>query len=89
MILNYYSVKDIKSGEFGQVFTSPNNDTATREYLTALQDERTMMNKYPQDFELFYLFAIDSLTGKIVDNNTQFVTNAIIAKKTEVKNDEK
>lgn len=88
MILNYYSVKDLKSGEYGNVFASANNDTAKREYLTALQDERTMMNKYPNDFELYYVFAIDNVNGRIVDNNIKFVCNAVIVQKKEVKDEE-
>ena len=83
----YYSVYDKKARSYGQIFASPNDESAKREYLVALQDNRSMLNKFPDDFELHYLFTINSESGKVIDNQVVFVCNAVIAEKNEESNE--
>ncbi len=65
MITRLYSVYDSKSEIFMAPFVQPTDAVAVRDIITAAQDEKTKIARWPQDLELFYLGEYNDTTGRV------------------------
>ena len=59
-----YGIKDVKEG-FIEVFIQPNDLVALRNFSMAPKKSGTMINQYPEDFELWKIAEINSNSGEI------------------------
>lgn len=65
MIMQIYSVRDAKSEIFNTPFYGNTHAEAERSFRTAVNDPQTSLNKFPEDFDLWYLGTYDTITGQI------------------------
>lgn len=65
MIFNVYSIFDKVAREYLSPTLDVNHDTARRNFLSALLSAQTIMNKFPSDYELYYIGDFDSETSDI------------------------
>jgi len=81
MILKIFSIRDAKSSLFHAPFYKISHGEAERDFRTASNDEKSTLNKYPEDFDLYYLGEYDDNTGKFQSLDTpQHVMKAVQAK---------
>lgn len=76
--LKIFSIRDSKAEYFAPPFFQQNHALAERMFRTATNDPQSQVNKYPQDFDLYYLGTYDDQTGKIqVLDSPEHVIKAI------------
>lgn len=65
MILYVFSTRDRAADVFSQPFFSPTKGTAIRSFSDEINrvDVNNMLNKHPDDFDLYYLGTYDDNTG--------------------------
>lgn len=73
MILNVYSVRDIKSGFLTPTFEL-NDAIALRNYKFACSKSDSILNFNPVDFELYRIAKFDSNTGEFFDIEREVIT---------------
>ena len=61
-----YSVRDSKGEVFLQPFLQKTHGEAERNFKTAAMDDKSSINKYPEDFDLYFLGEFDDVEGKII-----------------------
>lgn len=70
MVLKMYSVRDAK----GEIFHPPHylrsHGEAERTFHQLVKDEKSMISKFPEDYDLYYLGDYDDNTGKITPLDT-------------------
>lgn len=66
MLESHYALKDIKSSAFLTPFKSANSITAMRELSISVNDDKSMLGKFPEDFQLFHVADYDTNTGKFI-----------------------
>lgn len=66
MIVQFYAVQDKKVGAFMPVFQMRSRGEAIRSFLDALDDEKSMLFKHAEDYELFQVATFDDNTGAVV-----------------------
>jgi len=64
MQLKIYSIRDTKSNVFNNPFYKSTHGEAERDFTSVVNDEKSMINKYPADFSLWYLGTYDSDSGR-------------------------
>ncbi|AXH74004.1 MAG: nonstructural protein [Microviridae sp.] len=64
MIQKMFSIYDQKSGTFHVPFFKPTHGEAERDFRSAVNDPKSTLNQYPDDFDLYYLGEYDSNVGK-------------------------
>lgn len=67
MKLSIYAIRDIKN-EFCAPFTTANDATAKRMFVTEQKNKDSMLAQFPADFELWKLADMDTKTGQIFPN---------------------
>ena len=67
MKLSIYAIRDIKN-EFCTPFTTANDATAKRMFVTEQKNKDSMLALFPADFELWKLADLDTKTGQIFPN---------------------
>ena len=70
MILKMYTIRDTKTEFYNTPWFKKTHGEAERDFRTATKDEKTMLSKHPEDFDLFYLGDYDDQTGKVVALDT-------------------
>lgn len=70
MTQKIFSIRDSKGEIYGQPFFQKTAGEAERSFKSLVQDEKSMVSKYPEDFDLYYLGEYDDLTGKIKSLDT-------------------
>lgn len=65
MIVQFYAVQDKKVGAFMPVFQMRSRGEAIRSFLDALDDEKSMLFKHAEDYELFQVATFDDNTGGV------------------------
>lgn len=65
MLLKLFSVRDSKGEFFDRPFYKNTVGEAERDVRTAVNDPKSTLNLYPEDFDLYYLGEFDNVTGKI------------------------
>lgn len=71
-----YSIRDNKAGTFTFPFGAAHESVAKRQAAEAVNDPLTMLHKYPEDFDLWYLGVWDDL-GKFIDNDPTIIVSCI------------
>ena len=66
MTLRAYSIRDSKSESYNTPFFQTTHGEAERTFRTAVNDPKTQLSMYPEDFHLYYLGDFDSEQGTIV-----------------------
>lgn len=64
MQLKAYSIRDSKSEVFHTPFFQKTHGEAERSFKKLTNDPSTDVNKYPEDFDLYYIGEYDDNTGK-------------------------
>lgn len=74
MLLQVFSVFDMKASHYGQPFFMANRASAQRALQMQLrQDKGTVLAQYPADFQLYYLGTFDDDAGMFNAVSPQFV----------------
>lgn len=82
MILKIFSIRDTKAESYGVPFFQPTEGEAERSFRTAVNDPKSKLSLYPEDFDLFYLGVYDDATGKATWEKTpQHRIKALACKK--------
>ncbi len=80
MILKTYSIRDAKAEVYNTPFFKKTHGEAERDFETAVRDSKTTLNKYPEDFDLYYIGEYDDNKGHLKALDTpQHVAKAIDA----------
>lgn len=77
MKLKVFTVRDSKSETFNVPFFAKTVGEATRNLTETMRDERTLINKYPEDYSLWMLGDYDDQTGTLDAHPPTHVINAI------------
>lgn len=64
-----FSVYDVKAQFYGNPFLFTHKGEAIRAFMTAANDPQTNINRYPEDYQLFYLGEFDDVTGKFLGSS--------------------
>lgn len=84
MQLKIFSIRDSKGEVFNTPFYQKTHGEAERNFRQLLSDEKSLVSKYPDDFDLYYLGTYDDQTGKFNSLDTpQHVQKAILLKQKE------
>lgn len=70
MTQKIFSIRDAKSEAYNLPFYQSTMGEAERMFRTTVNDEKTMLNKYPDDFDLYYLGEFDTNKGIFVSLDT-------------------
>lgn len=78
MVLKVFSIRDQKAEVFNTPFYKKTHGEAERDFRSVVNDEKSSLNKYPEDFDLYYLgeYCDNSGTFKSVDT-PQHVIKAV------------
>lgn len=73
--MRVYSIYDRKVREYGSLLLAPNNDVMVRNVITGVRGSGSLMEKYPEDFQLEYLGDVDPNTGMLtaIDGRPEIV----------------
>ena len=71
MIINLYSIYDLKAGVYGTIFTQLNDSVAQRTFIHLIRDEDTTIHSSPEDYVLYCVGAFDDARGYI-DNSSEY-----------------
>lgn len=63
MLHKVYSVRDAKSNSYNQPFHQTTHGEAERSFHRMTNDEKSFINAYPDDFDLYYLGEFDTIKG--------------------------
>lgn len=78
MQLKIYSIRDAKAEIFNAPFYKNTHGEAERDFSMLVNEEKSKINKFPEDYDLYHLGSFDDQTGKAEWNDTpQHVTKAI------------
>jgi hypothetical protein len=66
MLLNVYSVFDVKAKAFAVPFFLNHHGLALRAFGDCVADSTTMLNKHPEDYMLYNLGEYDDNSGKLI-----------------------
>jgi len=78
MQLKIFSIRDQKSEVFNQPFLKKTHGEAERDFRSVVNDDKSTINKYPEDFDLYYIGDYDDNSGKLMPLDTpQHVIKAI------------
>lgn len=69
-MLKVFSIRDAKGAFYNNPYFKPSMGEGERDFMTAVNDDRTMLNKYPEDFDLYYLGEFDPQSGVMISLDT-------------------
>lgn len=79
MQLKIFSIRDSKSEVFNTPFYKKTHGEAERDFRSVVNDEKSTLNKYPEDFDLYYIGEYDDNKGLITPLDTpQHVVKAVL-----------
>ncbi|AZL82880.1 nonstructural protein [Apis mellifera associated microvirus 26] len=82
MLQKLFAIRDSKTEYFGSPFCKATHGEAERDFRTLVNDEKTNLNQYPEDYDLYYLGEYDNNSGKFETLETpQHLMKAIQVKK--------
>lgn len=70
MVLKMYTIRDQKAEIYNAPFFQKTHGEAERSFRTTVGDSQTTLNKFPEDFDLYYLGEYDNNTGQFEPNET-------------------
>jgi len=65
-----FAIRDTKAEHYAPPFCKPSRGEAERDFIQLSKDEKSVVNKFPQDFDLFELGELDQTSGKIIPHDT-------------------
>jgi hypothetical protein len=78
MTQKIYSIHDAKAEYFTQPFFKKTHGEAERDFTQLVNDEKSQLHKFPEDYDLYYLGEYDDNTGKMTPIDTpQHIIKAI------------
>jgi hypothetical protein len=78
MMLKMYSVRDQKAEIFNTPFYKKTHGEAERDFKTLVNDPKSVVAQYPEDYDLWYLGEYCDQTGSFKTLDTpQHVTKAV------------
>jgi len=81
MELKAFSIRDQKAEIFNTPFFQKTHGEAERSFRELVHDPKSMVSKYPDDYDLYYLGTYNDLTGLISPLETpQHVIKAVMVK---------
>lgn len=82
MELKVFSIRDSKAEIYNQPFFNKSHGEAERNFQMLIADEKSMVSKYPEDFDLYFIGTYDDESGKLDPLPTpQHVVKGIALKK--------
>lgn len=72
-----FSIKDSKAEVYNPPFFKPTHGEAERTFRELANDEKTNVNKYPEDFSLWYVGNYNEQTGILEPKEPTHLHNAI------------
>lgn len=70
MLINLYTIKDLKTKAFGKIFMFQNDEIAARQFHVALITDDTM-SQFPDDYVLYAIGVYDDDSGVITANSPE------------------
>lgn len=78
MQLKIYSIRDAKAEIYNVPFYKKTHGEAERDFAELCRDEKSMVSKYPEDYDLFFCGIYDDQTGLVESLKTpQHIAKAI------------
>lgn len=65
MIQKLFAIRDQKSETYNIAFIVNTHGEAEREFVTLINTPNAKANKFPEDFDLYYIASYDLNTGKL------------------------
>jgi len=65
MKLKMYSIRDAKGEVYNVPFFQKTHGEAERNFTELVRDEKSMISKYPDDYDLYYLGQYDDNSGLV------------------------
>lgn len=65
MELKIYSIRDAKAEIYNAPFFQKTHGEAERNFTQLVNDEKSTVAKFPEDFDLYFLGTYDDNTGKV------------------------
>lgn len=87
MTKKIFSIRDSKAGIFHQPFFKNSHGEAERDFnaLVNTDNPNGMINKYPEDFDLYYLGEYDDVLGTFKSLDTpQHIVKAVLVKRDQI-----
>nr|AVQ10164.1 nonstructural protein [Gokushovirinae environmental samples] len=83
MRLKIFTIRDSKGETYNTPFFQKTHGEAERNFRELVKDEKSMVAKYPDDFDLYYLGEYDDTNGNIISLETpQHMVKAVNCKAT-------
>lgn len=79
MIINLYSIYDIKAGVYNTIFSQFNDAVAERTFITLLKDKNSTISSSPEDYVLYCVGSFDDNKG-FIDNSADFPRHVVDGK---------
>lgn len=76
-----YSIKDVKSVTYHNPFPAENTIIAMRETQSFVNNQKSQIADYPEDFQLWYVGTFDNDTGRYLQEEPAFVIEIVSLKK--------
>ncbi|AXH78146.1 MAG: nonstructural protein [Microviridae sp.] len=65
MVLNAYSIYDVKAANYRTPFFCSTNGMATRMFSDLAADQQSIVFKHPDDFKLYFIGTFDDYSGEL------------------------
>lgn len=65
MELKIFAIRDTKAGFYSPPFFKQTHTEAERDFREIANDQKSSLNKYPEDFDLYHLGTYDDQSGKM------------------------
>ena len=81
MVLKIFAIRDQKAEVYNTPFYQHSHGEAERNFKTLVNDGKSTVSQYPEDFDLYYLGDYDDNTGLVKSLDTpQHIVKAIALK---------
>lgn len=81
MIKKVYSIRDAKASVFNQPFFKITHGEAERDFHRLVNDDKSMVWQYPDDYDLYYLGTYDDVKGVFTSLETpEHIAKAALVK---------
>ena len=64
MVLKTFTIRDSKGEFYSPPFLQKTHGEAERSFKQLVQDQRSQVSKFPEDYDLYYIGEFDDNTGK-------------------------
>lgn len=82
MNLQVYSIRDSKGAVFNMPFYKRTHGEAERDFTSLVNDDKSTVSNYPEDYDLYHLGTFDDQTGLVTSLDTpQHVIKAVQVKR--------